>query len=71
MKLNKKTILSVTAVEFTLMFLSFIVFTVKSSQPLIISELLFIAFISAVAAFNINVLFIVLYKMIKTVRERQ
>ena len=65
MKLNKKTILSVTAVEFTLMFLSFIVFTVKSSQPLIISELLFIAFISAVAAFN------VLYKMIKTVRERQ
>lgn len=71
MKLNKKTILSVTALEFTLMVLSFIVFTLKSSEQLIISELLFIAFISAVAAFNINVLFIVLYKMIKTVTEKQ
>lgn len=65
MGLSKRLIMTITALQSVLMIAIFIFASTGGSSQLVVPELLFFAFASAIAAFSINILIIVLVKMVK------
>lgn len=67
MKLNKKLIITFAVLEFIFIIGVYMLGSMKGSKSLGIMDLIFLAFISLISAFFVNILFIGIGRIIKSI----